>query len=213
VHHPGNAGLRMLKLDHLAVACTDLAEGTAWAEAQLGVKLQPGGQHPRYGTHNTLLALEDGLYFEVIAKDPDAVPEAGHTWFGLDEFTGPPRLANWICQTDDLSAALTKAPEAAGVPRALTRADLEWQITVPDDGNLPYQGAFPTLIQWAEGTHHPADRLTQCGVRLLALEVSHPEAAQIAQLMDLSDDRVSLVTGPFGLRAKFQTPSGVKTLA
>ena len=61
----------MLTLDHIAVACTDLAEGTAWAEERLGVKMQTGGKHARYGTHNTLLGLADGLYFEVIAIDPD----------------------------------------------------------------------------------------------------------------------------------------------
>jgi len=203
----------MLMLDHIAVACTSLAEGTAWVEEQLGVKLQPGGQHARYGTHNTLLGLADGLYFEVIAKDPDAVPEAGHAWFGLDDFSGPTRMANWICQTDDLGEALAKAPASVGAPRALTRADLAWQITVPDDGRLPYQGAFPTLIEWAEGTDHPAGRLPQSGVRLLGLEVSHPEAAALVQMMDLADPRVAMVTGPFGLRATFETPSGIRTLA
>jgi len=202
----------MLKLDHLAVACTNLAEGTAWVEDQLGVKLEPGGQHARYGTHNRLLGLEGGLYFEVIAKDPDAMPEAGHAWFGLDDFKGPPRLANWICQTDDLATALAKAPAQAGAPRKLTRADLEWQITVPDDGSLPFQGAFPTLIEWAEGTHHPADRLPPSGVKLLGLEVNHPEAKRLLQMMDLTDLRVELITGLFGLRATFETPSGIKTL-
>ncbi|HEV8036031.1 VOC family protein [Yoonia sp.] len=203
----------MIKLDHLAVACTDLAEGTAWVEEQLGVTLQPGGQHPRYGTYNTLLGLADGLYFEVIAKEPGAVPEAGHAWFGLDDFTGPPRLANWICQTDDLAVALAKAPAAAGSARALTRGDLQWQITVPDDGSLPYQGAFPTLIEWGAGMQHPSARLTPSGVRLRKLEVSHPDAADLMQMMDLADSRVEMVTGPFGLCATFDTPSGVRTLA
>ncbi len=59
-----------LKLDHLAVACANLDEGVDWVEEQLGVPLQPGGQHARYGTHNKLLGLGDGLYFEVIAIDP-----------------------------------------------------------------------------------------------------------------------------------------------
>ncbi|WP_400088822.1 VOC family protein [Yoonia sp. R78084] len=203
----------MIRLDHLAVACTDLAEGTAWVEEQLGVTLQPGGQHPRYGTYNTLLGLADGLYFEVIAKEPGAVPEAGHAWFGLDDFTGPPRLANWICQTDDLAAALAKAPTTAGSARALTRGDLQWQITVPDDGSLPYQGAFPTLIEWGAGMLHPSARLTPSGVRLRRLEVSHPDASDLMQMMDLADSRVAMVTGPFGLRATFDTPSGVRTLA
>ena len=203
----------MLKLDHLAVACTSLTEGTAWVEDQLGTKLQPGGRHPRYGTHNALLGLADGLYFEVIAKDPHAAPEAGYAWFGLDAFTGPPRLANWICQTDDMSRALAKAPDAVGTPRALTRGDLAWQITVPDDGGLPYQGAFPTLIEWAKGTHHPADRLPVSGCKLLRLEVCHPAAMAFLDMMELADARVQMVTGAFGLTATFETPGGIRSLS
>lgn len=203
----------MLKLDHIAVACTDLAEGTAWVEDQLGVKLQPGGQHARYGTHNTLLGLADGLYFEVIAKDPDSAPEAGHAWFGLDDFDGPPRLANWICQTDDMTGALAKAPAVVGTPRALTRGDLAWQITVPDDGSLPYAGAFPTLITWADGTHHPADRLPASGCKLLQFDVSHPDAAALTEMMELADRRVTLTTEPFAMSATFETPHGTRVLS
>ncbi|WP_375255113.1 VOC family protein [Yoonia sp.] len=82
----------MLILDHLAVAGTSLEEGTASVEDRPGVPLQVGGKHRRFGTHNTLLGLADGVYLEVIAKDPDAVPEAGRGWFGLDQFTGPPAM-------------------------------------------------------------------------------------------------------------------------
>lgn len=199
----------MLILDHLAIACTDLGQGVRWLEERLGVPMQAGGSHPRYGTHNALLGLDEGLYLEVIAIDPVAVPEAGHSWFGLDDFTGPPRLANWICRTDDLAAAVAKAPPKAGKPRALTRSDLQWQITVPDDGSLPFQGAFPTLIAWAAGTLHPADRLPRSGCRLIGLEVSHPDADTLARMMDLSDPRVALKCGPFALSAKFETPAGV----
>ncbi len=202
----------MLKLDHLAVACTSLEEGTAWVEKCLGVQMQPGGQHARYGTHNTLLGLADGLYLEVIAVEPGAVPMAGHTWFDLARFSGPPRLANWICQTDDLDAALAKAPADAGTPQALTRGDLSWQITVPDDGSLPYGGAFPTLIRWADGTHHPAARLPSSGCRLIQFEVTHPAAEQLRSTMAVTDDRVTLAVGPFALKATFDTPGGVRTL-
>lgn len=198
----------MLTLDHIAVACTDLAEGTAWVEDRLGVPLQQGGKHPRYGTHNMLLGLADGLYLEVIAIDPDAVPEAGHSWFGLDHFAGPPRLANWICRTESFDAL----PAWAGLPRALTRGDLSWQITVPDDGALPFQGAYPTLIQWAEGTLHPADRLAPSGCRLLSFAVTHPQAEDIRAMIDLADDRVTLATGAFAMTATFATPNGIRHL-
>lgn len=202
----------MLVLDHLAVACATLDEGVDWVQSQLGVALQPGGQHPRYGTHNRLLGLADGIYFEVIAKDPDAVPEAGHSWFGLDDFTGPPRLANWICRSDDFAADLGKAPLSAGQPRALTRGDLSWQITVPDDGSLPFGGGFPTLIAWATGTLHPADRLAPSGCRLIDFAVTHPDAAEIQSFLTMGDPRVRFNTGDFAMQARFETPAGLRVL-
>lgn len=198
----------MLRLDHLAVACTHLPDGTAWVENRLGVTMQRGGQHTRYGTHNTLLGLSDGLYLEVIAKDPGAVPEAGHAWFGLDGFTGSPRLANWICQTDDIGAA----PAIAGTARALTRGDLSWQITVPDDGSLPMGGGFPTLITWGAGTRHPAKTLAPSGCCLTTLEVHHPDANHILDLVGDLDARVIIRTGQHALRATFNTPNGPRSL-
>ena len=195
-----------VRLDHLAVACTSLAQGTAWVEERLGVTLQKGGQHTRYGTHNTLLGLADGTYLEVIAKGPGAVPEAGHAWFGLDQFTGAPRLANWICSTDTIDAA----PLLAGAPRALSRGDLAWQITVPDDGNLPLGGGYPTLIAWGAGTVHPATSLAPSGCALRELVVTHPE--DISAMIDLRDPRVTLKKGAFSLQATFDTPGGICTL-
>lgn len=197
-----------VKLDHLAVACVSLSEGTAWVQERLGVTLQPGGQHARYGTHNTLLGLADGLYLEVIAKEPGAVPDAGHSWFGLDDFSGPPRLANWICQTDDMAAA----PAVAGQAHALARGELAWQITVPDDGSLPMDGGFPTLIAWAQGTVHPATRLAPSGCALLRLDVAHPDVDEIAATLTFDDPRVRLSKGPFAIQATFETPNGLRTL-
>lgn len=203
----------MLTLDHLAVASATLEEGIAWVEDQLGVQLLPGGQHARYGTHNALLGLAEGLYFEVIAKDPDAVPEAGHSWFGLDSFKGAPRLANWICQTADIATAMAKAPLSAGAPQALARGDLAWQIAVPEEGGLPFDGAFPTLLQWADGTQHPSARLADSGCRLEMFEVTHPAAEIIRAMIDLQDSRVRLSEGPFAMQATFETPHGIRKLA
>ncbi len=195
-------------LDHLAVACTSLDEGTAWVEERLGVTLQQGGQHARYGTHNRLLGLAGGIYLEVIAPDPDAVPQAAHRWFGLDDFAGPPRLANWICQVDDIA----QAPTVAGPPRALQRGALSWQITVPDDGSLPYGGGFPTLIQWRRGVTHPAASLPPSGCGLRQLQIAHPDAKAIGRMIAFDDPRIVLTTGPFAMQASFDTPHGVRTL-
>ena len=51
-----------LALDHLAVVCRTIEEGTAYVEAVLGAKMSPGGQHGEMGTHNTLLSLGPDAY-------------------------------------------------------------------------------------------------------------------------------------------------------
>lgn len=199
----------MLTLDHIAIGCETLDAGTAWVEEALGVTLLPGGTHDRYGTHNRLLGLADGLYLEVIAKNPDAAPTGRPTWFGLDDFTGRPRLANWICRSADIATA----PALAGRITPLTRGDLAWQITVPDDGSLPMQGGFPTILQWGDGVTPPSDRLPHSGCRLTRWEVHHPKADWLAANSGVSDPRVHFVPAETpGFRAAFDTPHGARVL-
>jgi catechol 2,3-dioxygenase-like lactoylglutathione lyase family enzyme len=198
----------MFELDHIVVSCTDLDAGREWVSSTLGVPLQPGGQHPRYGTHNALMRLEDGLYLEVIAKDPSVQRRDHPTWFGLDTFAGSPRLTNWVCRAPDLAAAVAQTP-ALGVPVAMVRNDLRWDITVPTDGGLPLDGGFPTLITWAKDSPHPARRLIPVGCRLTRWEVHHPQASDLRAQVALDDPRVVFVTAPHvAFRAHIETPSG-----
>ena len=202
----------MLRLDHLAVAARDLEEGRAAVEAALGVRLQPGGQHAHFGTHNLLLGLEDGLYLEVIAIDPEAPAPEGARWFDLDRFDAAPRLQTWICRSDDLGSALVRYPQA-GAPVALARGDLRWRMAVPRDGRLPFDGVFPALMQW-ECDAHPAERLTASGCGLARLVVRHPQAGRLADMLgpDLSDARVVFEIGAPSLRAEISTPGGLRVL-
>jgi hypothetical protein len=203
----------MLALDHLAVAAETLEAGRAHVEAALGVTLQPGGQHIHFGTHNLLLGLEDGLYLEVIAVDPAAAPQDTPRWFDLDRFAGAPRLGTWICRCDDLVAALAQAPNGAGTPVDLARGDLRWRMAVAADGRMPFDGAFPALIQW-QGAH-PAARLMRSGCRLRRLIVTHPDATALRGALAgmLSDPRVVIEDGSeLALRADIDTPHGLRVL-
>ncbi|MEL6683614.1 MAG: VOC family protein, partial [Pseudomonadota bacterium] len=155
-------------------------------------------------THNTLLGLGD-IYLEVIAPAPEAAPFDGPRWFGLDSFTGAPRLANWICQTDHFDAV-------AGPPVSLKRGNLAWQLTVPKDGSLPFDGAYPTLIRWHAGVTHPTQSLPDSRCRLITFTITHPEADRIRSMIDLPDPRVRLVPGTTGFAAHFDTPHGPRTL-
>lgn len=201
-----------LALDHIAISAETLEGGAEWLEMALGVPLAGGGKHPHMGTHNRLLSLGD-LYLEVIAIDPEAPKPVWPRWFDLDHFRGPPRLTNWICRTEDLDATLADAPPGTGIATDLARGDYRWRFAVPPSGKLPFDDRFPALIQW-QGELHPAKSLRDHGIRLTALEISHPRAPALrAALTGLNDPRVTVALGPYpALRASFATPNGPRVL-
>ena len=170
----------------------------------MGAALLPGGRHPKFGTHNRLLGLADGLYLEVIAPDPSA-QISGPRWFGLDHAPTTPRWGNWICRSDDLDAARA----LTGPVVAMARGDLRWQITVPEDGSLPMDGGFPTLIRWGDMAAHPAKALPDSGCRLTRWEVHHPQADQLRRICPVSDAVVVFTPSQTPhFVAHFDTPNG-----
>lgn len=171
--------MTLLTLDHLALSCSDLVQGAAHIEARLGMPIGPGGKHDLMGTHNRLFGMQNDLYFEVIAIDPDAPAPKRPRWFNLDAFQGAPRMTNWIFRTPDLAAALDALPDGFGTPLSFQRGDLKWQMAVPDDGVLPWDGWAPAIIEW-EGDKHPMQNLPIANVTLETLTLKHPDAEAIA---------------------------------
>ena len=203
----------MLTFDHIAISANDLASGVEAVEAALGVRLAGGGEHPLMATHNRLMGLGD-LYLEVIATNPAVAAPAWPRWFDLDNFSGQPRLTNWVARSKSLNADLALCPDGTGVPLSLQRGEYRWQMAVPSDGKLPFDGCFPALIEW-QGSAHPTGALPESGVRLTRLEVAHPQAQDLAAALTpvFRDPRVILIQGPAkALRASFSTPHGVRVL-
>ena len=67
----------MLKgIDHLVIVVPELEAAVA-SYRGLGFTVVPGGRHP-IGTHNALIAFEDGAYLELIAFFE---PHAQHRWY------------------------------------------------------------------------------------------------------------------------------------
>ncbi len=202
-------------LDHLALSCDVLEHGTVHVSKTLGVTPSPGGEHPAMGTHNTLLSLGPDIYFEVIAINPDADGPDRPRWFDIDNFEGAPRLTNWIVQTPDLEAALSKLPNGFGTPMSLQRGDLRWRMAVPDSGILPFGGWAPALIEW-QSDLHPAPMLPDRDVRLKSLRLCHPDAEEIASLLAPLMPRDTALFEPSEtpqLRARFDTPAGEVVLS
>jgi Glyoxalase-like domain len=201
-----------MQLDHLAVAGETLSDAVAHVEQALGVAMQPGGQHPRYGTHNRLIGLMDGLYLEAIAIEPGVVPENRPRWFDLDNFNGPARLTNWILRSSALVEETENLLPHARQRVAMQRGDLKWLMTVPNDGLLPYENLYPAVLEWQGRL--PADSLTPSGCRLLQLTISHPDGAALRADVAavLKDTKIAIEVGPHGMSAEFETPHGRRVL-
>ncbi|MGB7916779.1 MAG: VOC family protein, partial [Rhodomicrobium sp.] len=123
-----------------------------------------------------------------------------------------PRLMTWVVRAPDLRVALQTIPEAGEVVRA-SRGDLSWLISVPAGGAMPFDGAFPTLIQRPDRPH-PSE-MVDLGCRLRRLEVAHPYANLIGERLssDFDDRRVTLVDeNRMRLRAEIMTPTGLREL-
>ncbi|MGR3485700.1 MAG: VOC family protein [Paracoccaceae bacterium] len=189
-----------MRLDHLAICAADLDAGCAWAEATLGVSFRPGGRHDLFGTHNRLLGLGD-LYLEVIAPEPGATSH-GRRWFGLDDWAGPPALAQAIFAVEKMEDACARLP-SFGPPVELSRGGLRWRMACHGDGEPIVTGGMPALIEWGPGGAHPAQALPDEGLRVEGVTLSHT-----TPMVELSDPLVRWVTGPPGIELTLGTPAG-----
>lgn len=200
----------MLELDHLVIAASNLEQGVTWLEVKLGVKMQAGGKHPLFGTHNALLKLGEQSYLEVIAVDPDAPKPIRARWFELDQVhkLEQPKLIHWVARTENLQTRVQEFPMLGRILEA-TRANMSWQITVPDDGHLNFEGLIPTLISW-NGVH-PTSQLEDQNCKLLLLQGEHLDPQAVKHTLEQMGAQtiLEIVKAPVAkLKAIIQTPHG-----
>ncbi len=206
-------------VDHLVIVAPSREAGVAYVSEALGVSPQPGGEHPRMGTHNALVRLGESMYLEVIAVNPAAPSPSRPRWFQLDAMDPPglSRLLTWVARTTDIEAAVARSPVPLGDVEAMQRDALSWQITLTADGRPPLGGVAPSLIQWSSGIH-PAEALPDCGCTLLSLELRHSKAHRVAALLEHIGFDGPVVVGapsrgePDHLLARIRTPGGIRTL-
>lgn len=179
-----NSNSNSSSIDHLVVAAATLEEGVQYMEELLGVKMQQGGKHAKMGTHNYLLKLEDKIYLEVIAIDPEAGAPNHPRWFGLDNILElkKPKLITWIARTENIDAATKSSSINHGTIEQMSRGNFEWLLTIPEDGSMPCDGIAPMLIEWKNNIH-PCDNLEDKGCKLLRLEAFHPNAKAINAML------------------------------
>lgn len=206
-------------LDHIVIAADKLANGIDYVTAALGISPAPGGRHLRMGTHNALLSLGPSCYLEVIAVDPSLPDPDRPRWFRLDEqiirerLKKGPFLHHWVVRTKNIEKLRRVAPERFGPVVPMNRGNLDWLITIPEDGSLPAGGILPSLIQWSDV--EPAPLLPDQDLRLHSLRINTDAVDEVENILEQLNivQPVTVVTAAENsLSATFETPDGTRTI-
>ncbi len=210
-------------LDHIVIAAQDLQQGSDYVRSTLGVDIPLGGKHRSMATHNHVMQLGNDAYLEVIAIDTDSQSPRHPRWFGLDSarvraaIKQQPQLITWVMNTSNLERLAEQAGFDIGVPTALSRDNLNWQIALPEDGRLLGEGMLPYCIQW-HSTPHPSRDMADTGCLLQDLTIHHNRARWLDEQLETIDAGHLVHVEPIAdsatpyLSATIDTPSGSVTL-
>jgi hypothetical protein len=203
-------------IDHVVFATPDLEKTIHDLSERLGVTATLGGKHPQWGTQNALLALGPRLYLEIMGPDPALSRPDLIRPFDIDKLYKP-RLAAWVCRSDDLNKTVQVAKEA-GTDLGMIQSG---QRTKPDGSKLSWtmtdlmtnreNGIVPYFINWG-GSAHPAANAPS-GCLLKSLRAEHPNPNRINSILKALelDFKIDYGRGA-ALIALIETPKGIVEL-
>lgn len=164
-----------MKLDHLILGINDLEKGIDQFEQMTGIRAKFAGVHPGIGTHNALMALDDDMYFEIIAPQKPNEPLPGP--FRGFEHNEELKVAGWVasCGLKDLDNSLSKLgiPHTPITPGSRTTpegATIAWETIFMING-VNEVNINPFFIEWADTAIHPSQS-NPIGLKLLEYEIA-----------------------------------------
>ncbi|MDC6457480.1 VOC family protein [Alphaproteobacteria bacterium] len=206
-------------IDHIVIGAADLEEATKRIEQFIKADFSSGGKHPLMATHNRLIKLQNSIYMEIISIDPGAtMPQSsGHKkrWFSLDSQSTKRRLSLapqplcWVAAVDNVEQAVSHCGYNPGKIIEVTRDDLRWRLTVPENGKLSFDGVLPILIEWPNGKN-PAARMPESNVCLQQLTLFHPNPKKIKGILSKLNvvGPINIELGEPRIQFSFKTASG-----
>ena len=201
----------MTGLDHILWAAPDLGAGEKIIGSLTGVAPARGGSHPGFGTRNSLMGLDSGIYLEIISPDPAQDLEGNRG--GRIAALPRPGIMTFAIRSDDLdtlSAAARREGLSLQGPVAMSRdrpdgVRLDWTILYLEDSR--FGEAIPFVIDWG-ASPHPSESVPP-GCQLRSFVVLHPNADELARLYAALDIPVPVKRGAYpGFIAELATPNG-----
>ena len=224
------AALRRLNVDHIVYGVPGPLEAAMDDFERLtGIKPMIGGAHPGLGTHNAIVSLGGGAYFEILCCDP-CQPDPPKLWMGMSSLEARcfedrcfAKVMTWaVDRTGRLEEAI-RAARASGYDPGdeegfeRQRPDgsaMKWSLsyrhyTVDEMG--AGSGAVPFLIDWKGNTSPAATAPVGCELVGLRAEVKdYEQVANHLRALEIQPDDLMLTPGETDrLVAYLRTPKGV----
>jgi hypothetical protein len=198
-------------LDHLVYVTPELDATIERLEQLFSVRAAIGGQHPGWGTKNALLSLGPKAYLEIMGPDPTQPEPKQPRPFGMDTMSKP-RLMTWVVRTEDIQSVIDTAKR-----QGLDLGELQEKSRKKPDGSIlkwtmtdlrknRKDGTIPYFINWG-ASEHPAGNSPK-GCRLTKLEVFHPDAKGVNELLKNLGIDLKVGLGTVALKATIESPKG-----
>lgn len=209
------------QFDHLVIAADNLEQGIEYIEQKFNAKIPFGGAHDQMGTHNHLMQIGHGIFLELIAINPTATPPTPpqKRWFNLDNPTlqkqlkNQPLLVTWVARTNNLQAEIKHLKVDIGKIHNVSRGNLSWQITIPQNGAPTEHGLFPPLIEW-QNNQSPAPKMANLGIKLQQFTLTHPQPQKLKGLLKnyqpSTQFELLVKQGAYKIEANFTNSNGKK---
>ena len=210
-------------IDHIVIGAANLEKATKKVEGLLQTKFSTSGKHSLMATHNRLARLQNSVYVEIIAIDPNAsFPKScfqEKRWFSLDSATTQRRLLKgpqplcWVVAVNNIEQVASNCGYEPGRVTEMSRDDFRWRLTVPNNGDLSAGGILPVLIEWPKGKN-PAEAMPKSDLVLKQLLLSHPNPNSIERILSKLDisGPIDVKLGEPGLQFSFEKPDGSNVL-
>ena len=183
----------MKAFDHFIFGGPELESMRRNFASMTGIEATLGGRHPGLGTRNALASLGDGVYFELLAVDPEQSLE-GNMGGRLQAFEKAHLFAYMLKARDGELEAAKTVLDRHGIASDLFDASrttpdgtvLRWRLLVPRDN--PFGDFVPKFIDWLD-TPHPSGANAR-GCRFESFSMGHPQARDLSALLGELDAQV-----------------------
>lgn len=202
----------LLQIDHIILAIEDLDRGMQQFEEITGIRPVYGGEHPNGDTQNAIVAIQDGMYLEILAPKSglDSIPaffQGMNTLTPVGFALNTNNIERLHQELQELQFKTDKIQD--GARNTPNGARLSWQLLMVSE---PAFFMNPFFIDWSINSQHPS-KSEEINCALSKLQLTSPFGTKLKQLLAACKSEIPLLLVEEGtetnLSIRLRSPEGI----